>query len=150
FLPTDDKPASGADFSFQLERASVPEAAFDLLLHPLEQGLEAVEVLASVPVGYLLGGAFIGSRTDMPQFGDVVRGVRVHAELRQQFVVADVIGSAGRSGSGALQKPLMIERRKLGAAFVQLAETIEPHRIQSLENVASFAVPWCSPLLLNK
>jgi hypothetical protein len=56
-----------------------------------------IEVFASVPVRNLLGGAFVGGGTDMPQFGDVVRRGIVHAELRQKLVIVDVIGDAERS-----------------------------------------------------
>ena len=58
----------------------------------------------------------------------------------QKLVIVELVGGADRSRLRARQKPLMIEGFKQGAAIVQLAQAIEAHGIQPLEDVAVFPV----------
>ena len=125
-----------------------PRVEFPLNL--LEQRLEAVEILAFLAVGDFLGRALLGGRADMAEFGDVGRRGGVHPELGQKLVIVEFVDGAGRGSFAARQKPLMIQGCKQRAAFVQLAETVEAHGIQPLEDVAILAVLRGAAVLLDE
>ena len=97
FLTAKDVKPAGCDLRLAFEPAGLPQTGTKLLLHLLKERFELVEVLALLAVGDLLGSAFVGGGTDMPQLGDVAL-LSVHPELRQKLIIVDVIGHADRSG----------------------------------------------------
>ena len=68
----------------------------------------------------------------------------------QKLVIVEFVGGADRGRLRARQEPLMIEGFKQGAAIGQLAQAIEAHGIQPLEDVAVLAVLRSAAVLLDE
>jgi len=105
FLAAEDVEPTRCDLGFALEPPRLPQARAELLLNLLEQGLEAVEVLASLAIGDLLGRPLLRNRPDMPELGDVGRGGAVHSELCQELVIVELFESAERGRLRAREEP---------------------------------------------
>src|SRR5690606_3112366 len=91
FLAAQDIEPPQRDPRLTLEAPGLPQARAELLLHLLEQGLEAVEVLAFLAIGDLLGRTLLRRRSNVTEFGDFDR-LCIHTELRQKVVVVDFVG----------------------------------------------------------
>jgi hypothetical protein len=98
----------------------------------------------------LLGRALLRSRPDMPEFRDVDRCGGLYPELRQKLVVVEFVGGADRCSLRAREKPLMVEGLKYATAVGLLANAIEAHGIQPLEDVAVFPVLRGTAMLLDE
>lgn len=138
FLAAQDAEATRRDLGLALETPGLPYACAEVLLNLLEQRLEAVEVLAFLAIGDLLGRALLGSRADVPEFGDIGRLDGLNPELGQKLVIVEFVGRGSPGRFRTCQQPLMIERLQQAAAIVQLTKPIEAHGIQPLEDIASF------------
>jgi len=88
-----------------------------LLLNLLERRLELLEILAFLAIGDLLGGTFVRSRTDVPEFRDVGRRGVLHPKLGQKLVIVDLL-DPDRDRLCPCEKPLMVEGFKHGATIV--------------------------------
>src|SRR5438270_5008936 len=95
FLAAQDIEPPRRDLGLVLEPPGLPQARAEFLLNLLEQRIEAVEILAFLTVGDLLGGTLVRSRSYVTEFCDVGWLDDLHPELRQKFVIVAFIGRAG-------------------------------------------------------
>ena len=85
----------------------------------------------------------------MPQFL-YIRSIGSHSKPCQQGFVIHVIRGGLGGNFPAGKKPLMIERFKERLAFRNLAQPVEPHGVESLENIPVLAMAGRSPVLVDE
>ena len=136
--------------ALQLERARLPDARFEFLLHLLEQRLEPLEVLAFWRLA-ISSAARLSALVRTCRSSVMSAAPASHPELGQQFVIVDRL--VGALPSRLPRPPAALDDPAAQAATrhsVKRAQAVEAHGIQPLENVAVFPMLRGAAVLLDK
>ena len=85
----------------------------------------------------------------MAKLGDVwLAGSACQFSL--QIVDVEIVSRRSGCGLAGIQQALMVEGRQQGATVLKRAQPIKPHRVEPLEDVAIFAMPGSTAMLLDE
>ena len=138
FLTADDEEPARGNLRLSLEGPRFANASVEFSLKLIEEGPEGLEVIARPLGSDFFRGPLLSARAHVVKFGDT-RCHGLDAKLRQQCVVIHSVRKRLCHSGATTQQPLPIQRREERPAFVLLEDPVQPHGIESFEDIAVLA-----------